>query len=106
MIAFDSPVNPTGNTVTVTATAAKLFSSNSNGRRGYRFMNWGAEAVYVLELRAGSSAPTAADIVTNKFCNFPPVQAESSFESAAGKLTDVWVVTASGTATVWPEELF
>lgn len=84
-------------------TVSKVSGTRAVGSAGYRLRNNGSNSVYIVEVRAGDSAPTSTSITSdNRFVYLLP-----GGQAYEGGLTegDVYCLSQSGTNNVIFQEV-
>ena len=84
------------------ATPVKIFSSNK-ARAGVRVTNNSAISVYLVAVNGGSTPPTLTTMYTNLLSY--PLLTPGNFWEDYGRETDVYALAASGTPSIFTEEL-
>ena len=103
MSSYNQPnAKPAAFTAQATGSAVKVFSTNLSTRVGYWIFNASALPVSVMECPSGDVAPTSAEVVATPTW---VIEAGKGWNAGARGLTDIYVATSGGTATVYAQEL-
>lgn len=103
MSSYNKPnAAPAAVTAPSTSNAIKVFGTNLAQRVGYSICNPTTSLIYVQELPANASVPTAAAVVAAPSAIIP---AGGTYVSGARDLTDVYVAVSAGTAGITAQEL-